>query len=320
MNLSLPIHKQVQPPLLTLSNQIGRFWSKKEKVVVVMGATGTGKSRLSIDIASRLSAEVINSDKIQVYHGLDIATNKITDEERREIPHHLLGVIDPNSDFSAANYRSMASASISSIISRGKLPIIVGGSNSLIENLIDYKFQSKYDCCFLWVDVVMPVLHSFVSDRVDRMVERGMIEEAREFYAPDGDYSRGIRKAIGVPELDRFFRVGSVIDESTRGRLLTKAIDQIKMNTSLLAVKQLEKIHRLRRCKGWRVHRLDATDVFTRRGGEAVDSMWEELVAGPGADLVRKFMYDSEPVVYGGPLGVRERVGGAPPVMAAAIR
>ncbi|KAH0756745.1 hypothetical protein KY290_020238 [Solanum tuberosum] len=65
--------------------------SSKKKVVFVMGATGTGKSRLSIDLAIHFQGEIINSDKMQVYKGLDIITNKITDIEKQGIPHHLLG-------------------------------------------------------------------------------------------------------------------------------------------------------------------------------------------------------------------------------------
>ncbi|KAK4492541.1 hypothetical protein RD792_003353 [Penstemon davidsonii] len=279
-----------------------------------MGATGTGKSRLSIDLASHFAAEVINSDKIQVYQGLDIATNKITDEERRGVPHHLLGVIPPESDFTASNFKYTASISLKSILSRRKLPIIVGGSNSYIETLIDANFRDKYDCCFLWVDVAMPVLHSFVSDRVDKMVERGMVDEVRDFYSATSDYSRGIRRAIGVPELDRFFRVGSVSDELTRRKILEEALDQIKSNTSKLACKQVDKINRLRNTKSWRVRRLKATDVLRRRGGDA-EAAWEDMVAGPGVDAVRRFLYEVEPVVYDGVMAVR---GGAAPVMATA--
>ncbi|KAH6772745.1 isopentenyltransferase 3 [Perilla frutescens var. hirtella] len=315
MKLSFSASKQIQPLLHipSTSSQLLRHGPPKEKVVVVMGATGAGKSRLSIDLATRFSAEIINSDKMQVYQGLDIATNKITDEERCGVPHHLLGVVDPESDFSAANFRAMASISLRSILSRRQLPIIVGGSNSFVEALVDVNFRSRYDCCFLWVDVAMPVLHSFVSDRVDRMVERGMVEEVREFFQPNADYSRGIRRAIGVPELDEFFRVEPFCDEETRARVLAEAIDSIKMNTSRLACRQLEKIHRLRNIKGWRMHRLDATDVFRKRGGGA-EAAWEDMVAGSGAALVSRFLYDLEPVVCGGVMAVRS---GARPLMAA---
>ncbi|KAI3449610.1 hypothetical protein Pfo_006275 [Paulownia fortunei] len=313
MKMSLSISRHVQP-LLHIPSTNNQLLRQKEKVVVVMGATGTGKSRLSIDLATRFAAEIINSDKMQVYRGLDIATNKITDEERCGVPHHLLGVVDPESDFSAANFRTMASISLKSILSRGQLPIIVGGSNSFIEALVDMNFRSRYECCFVWVDVAMPVLHSFVSDRVDKMVERGMVNEVRDFYKPNADYSRGIRRAIGVPEFDKFFRVESFCDEETRARILAEAIDSIKMNTSRLACCQLEKIHRLRNIKGWRMHRLDATDVFRKREGEA-ESAWENIVAGPGAAVVSRFLYDLEPVVCGGVMTMRDV---ARPLMATA--
>lgn len=312
MKLSFSASKQIRPlqHIPSTSSQLLRHGPPKEKVVVVLGATGAGKSRLSIDLATRFSAEIINSDKIQVYKGLDIATNKITDEERCGVPHHLLGVVNPDSDFSAANFSALASISLRSILSRRQLPIIVGGSNSFVEALVDVDFRSRYDCCFLWVDVAMPVLHSFVSERVDRMVERGMVEEVRDFFQPNADYSRGIRRAIGVPELDEFFRVEAFCDEKTRARVLAEAIDSIKMNTSRLACRQVEKIHRLRNIKGWRMHRLDATDVLRKRGGEAA---WEDMVAGYGAALVSRFLYDLEPVVYGGVMAMSS----ARPLMAA---
>lgn len=301
--MSLAVSQQVRP-LLHIPTTNNQLLCQKDKVVVVMGSTGTGKSRLSIDLATRFAAEIINSDKMQVYRGLDIATNKVTDEERRGVPHHLLGVADPESDFSAANFRAMASVSLKSILSRGQLPIIVGGSNSFVEALVDANFRSRYECCFLWVDVGMPVLHSFVSDRVDRMVDRGMVDEVRDFYRPNADYSKGIRRAIGVPEFDEFFRVESFCDEETRARIMTEAIDSIKTNTSRLSRRQLEKIHRLRNIKGWRMHRLDATDVFRKRGEEA-EAAWENAVAGPGAALVSRFLYEMEPVVYGGAMAAR---------------
>ncbi|CAA3025570.1 adenylate isopentenyltransferase 3, chloroplastic-like [Olea europaea subsp. europaea] len=273
----------------------------KEKVVVVLGATGTGKSRLSIDIGTRFPAEVVNSDKMQVYEGLDITTNKITQEECCGVPHHLLGEIDPNMDFTATNFCNMASLAIKSVVNNRRLPIIVGGSNSFIEALIDDKdndkFRSKYECCFLWVDVSMPMLDSCLSDRVDRMVERGMVDEVRKMFRLNANYSRGIRRAIGVPELDRYFRAESSSDDKTRARILEEAINMIKFNTSKLACRQMEKIYRLRDVKGWKMHRIDATDVFRRRGREA-DKAWENLVAGPSAMIVSRFLYNFGPMEY----------------------
>lgn len=160
-------------------------WLPKEKVVVVMGATGTGKSRLSIDLATQFPVEVINSDKMQVHEGLDIVTNKITQEEQNRVPHHLLGIVNPNADFTASDFCNMASIAMESILSRRQLPIIAGGYNSYIEALIDdedFRVRSKYECCFLWVDVAIPMLHQYRSERVDWMVKNGMVDEVREFF------------------------------------------------------------------------------------------------------------------------------------------
>ncbi|CAA7012811.1 unnamed protein product [Microthlaspi erraticum] len=110
--------------------------SRKEKVVVILGATGTGKSRLSVDLATRFSGEIINSDKIQFYNGLEIATNQITIPERCGVPHHLLGELPPDGELTASELRTLASRSISEIASRGKLPIIAGGSNSFVHALL----------------------------------------------------------------------------------------------------------------------------------------------------------------------------------------
>nr|GEZ19440.1 adenylate isopentenyltransferase 5, chloroplastic-like [Tanacetum cinerariifolium] len=110
---------------------------KKQKVVFIMGATATGKSRLSVDIAVKYSGEIINCDKMQVYRGLNIVTNKITEAEMKGVPHHLLGNIDPESDFTAQDFCYYALAVIKRIVRSGKLPVIVGGSNSFIEALVE---------------------------------------------------------------------------------------------------------------------------------------------------------------------------------------
>lgn len=296
MRISMVMYQQAQAPVPAggLNMNIFNPHRHKDKVVIVMGATGTGKSRLSIDLATRYPAEIINSDKMQVYQGLDIVTNKITEEEKCGVPHHLLGIIDPDQDFTSKDFCDVASIAVGSISSRGQLPIIVGGSNSYIEAFINgepSKFQSKYECCFLWVDVSMPILHSFVSDRVDQMVKNGMIEEVRNMYVPNANYTRGIRRAIGVPELNKYFRDEPYLNEGARKRLLENAIDEIKVNTCKLARRQLDKIYKIRKLKGLNVHRIDATEVFKKRGREA-DEAWEKLVVRPSSMIVGDFLYD----------------------------
>ncbi|KAL5561644.1 hypothetical protein UlMin_031391 [Ulmus minor] len=267
---------------------------QKDKIVIVMGATGTGKSRLSIDLATSFPAEIINSDKMQVHEGLDIVTNKITIEEQRGVPHHLLGILNPNADLTVTNFCYMASLAIERVLGHDRLPIIVGGSNSFIEHLVDdykYNLRSKYDCCFLWVDVSMPILHSYVSKRVDEMIKNGMVNEVRRIFDPEANYAKGIRKAIGVPEFDKYFRFESDWDEKTRNRILQEAINEIKDNTCKLACRQLGKINRLR-SKGWNLHRFDATEVYRKRGKKEAEEEWDRVVAGPSSMIVDQFLYD----------------------------
>ncbi|KAG5627998.1 hypothetical protein H5410_013216 [Solanum commersonii] len=76
----------------------------KKKVVFIMGATGTGKSRLSVDLATHFRGEIINSDKMQVYKGLEIVTNKITHADKQGVRHYLLGEIEPDSNFTAEDF------------------------------------------------------------------------------------------------------------------------------------------------------------------------------------------------------------------------
>ncbi|KAL2230994.1 UNVERIFIED_CONTAM: Adenylate isopentenyltransferase 5, chloroplastic [Sesamum indicum] len=259
----------------------------KDKVVVVLGATGTGKSRLAIDLATRFGTEFINSNKIQVYKGLDIVTNKVKNEECRGVPHHLLGIIDPEVDFTIHDFMHQALLAADAIVQKNRLPIIDGGSNSFIQALVsdNTEFSSKYECCFLWMDVAIPVLHSYVSKRVDQMVDCGLVEEDKAFFEPKvRDYDYGIRRAIGVPEMDEFFRSEGLVDGETRAKL-----HEIKMHTCKLTCRQVEKILRMKEEFGWQIHRLNATEVFLRRGGDA-DEAWEKLVLEPSTNIVARFI------------------------------
>lgn len=107
------------------------------KLVVIAGATATGKSALSIALAESIDAEVINADSMQVYRGMDIGTAKITVDERQGIRHHMLDVLDVNQDSTVAWYQSDARAAIDEIHSRGKNVVMVGGTGLYIMAVID---------------------------------------------------------------------------------------------------------------------------------------------------------------------------------------
>lgn len=315
--------QQVQP-LLNFPGPIDmkQFYRRKDKVVFVMGATGTGKSRLAIDLATRFPGEVINSDKMQVYKGLNIVTNKVTEEECRGIPHHLLGFVDPDSDFTAMDFQYHTSRALRFISGRDRVPIIAGGSNSFIDALVngDPEFRSRHNCCFLWVDVSLPVLHHFVSERVDRMVEEGLVDEVRSLYNPKADNTKGIRRAIGVSEMEQYLRIESTnAEDETKARFLEASITKIKDNTCRLARHQLKKIHRLYEMWSWNMHRIDATEVFLKRGSkEAADEAWERLVLRPSSMIVDRFLYDAPSTTIISP-DMTATTAIAPPVPMAAV-
>jgi tRNA dimethylallyltransferase len=101
-------------------------------LIAVVGATTAGKSDLAVDLALALDGEVINADSMQLYRGMDIGTAKLTPQERRGVPHHLLDVWDVTQAASVAGYQDLADAAIADVTARGKVPVLVGGSGLYI--------------------------------------------------------------------------------------------------------------------------------------------------------------------------------------------
>lgn len=109
---------------------------KTPKILVITGPTATGKSALGIAMAKEHKGEIVSADSMQVYKGLDIGTAKITFQEMQGVPHHMLDIADPQEAYSVARYVQDASACVDDILSRGKLPILVGGTGLYIDSLI----------------------------------------------------------------------------------------------------------------------------------------------------------------------------------------
>ncbi|XP_053669582.1 tRNA dimethylallyltransferase [Anopheles marshallii] len=105
-------------------------------VVVILGSTGTGKTKLSLELASRYAGEVISADSMQVYTGLDIVTAKATKEEQQQVVHHLLSVVTPDQAFTVTHFRESALPIIDSLLASSRMPIIVGGTNYYIESIL----------------------------------------------------------------------------------------------------------------------------------------------------------------------------------------
>lgn len=301
---------------------------KKDKILVIMGATGCGKTKVSIDLATRFHSEIINSDKIQVYKGLDIITNKIPVQDRLGVPHYLLGEFDPeDGELTLSEFRLAGGLAISGIVSRQRLPIVVGGSNSLVHALVVDRFnpelnvfdgsnpvstQLRYNCCFLWVDVSLPVLCDYLCMRVDEMLDSGMFDELSEYYGSIDSASQTVlRKAIGVPEFDRYFKkyppgsgcgrgIGGEWDQVRRG-IYEECVREIKENTCQLAKRQIGKILRLKGA-GWDLKRVDATESFRevmtvtsddhikKRKKKRWMEVWGRDVMEPSMKIVKRFL------------------------------
>ncbi|PON75252.1 isopentenyltransferase [Trema orientale] len=365
----------------------------KPMVVVIMGPTGSGKSRLAIDLGSHFPLEVINADSMQVYQGLDVLTNKVSLHEQKGVPHHLLGTVSPNVEFTAKEFRDSAIPLIDDILSRDCLPVIVGGTHYYIQALIspfllddttedmdDDCFRDiqssiklncegindsydhlksidpvaanrihpnnqrkisqylslyarsgilpsellqgkaaenwgrvdnfRYNCCFICMDVSLPVLDRYVEQRVDCMVDAGLLDEVYDIFNLNADYTRGLLQAIGVREFEAFLKdyvvearcdtgdMGDKIlkenmraimnsDDDRKPRILLEdTIDKVKLNTRRLIRRQRRMIIRLQKLFGWDIHFLDATESILSKS----DDIWAEQVVEPAMKIIRSFL------------------------------
>lgn len=256
-----------------------------ENIIVIVGPTGVGKTKLSVELAKKLNAEIINADSMQVYKGFNIGTAKITDEEKEKIPHYLFDIVKPTDMYTVYDYQKDARKVIDNILLRGKRVIIVGGTGLYIKALLyDYEFQEEnktYDFSnmsnaelldkinsynlginihinnrkrleraltkllnnninanksntklydFLAVGLTAPreKLYKIIDDRVDRMIDNGLVDEVKSFY-DRGIRSKAINTGIGYKELYLYFD----------GKLeLEDAINLIKKNSRHYAKRQ----------------------------------------------------------------------------------
>ena len=110
---------------------------KKTKVIAVVGPTASGKTSLGIHLAQKLNGEVVSGDSMQIYKDMNIATAKPTEEEMQGIKHHLIGFVNPEDEYSVASFCSDAKRAVEDIASRGKTPILVGGTGLYIDSFIN---------------------------------------------------------------------------------------------------------------------------------------------------------------------------------------
>ena len=175
--------------------------NNKIKLITVVGPTASGKTRLGVELAKRYGGEVISADSMQIYKGMQIATAKPTVEEMQGIPHHLMDFLEPNQTYSVAMFVDDAKKCIEDISSRGKIPVIVGGTGLYVDSLLnnisfhesqrDTELSEKLRELYYTegVDYLLDMLRKFDGESAERLeTEKNpkRIIRAIEFYKTTG--------------------------------------------------------------------------------------------------------------------------------------
>jgi len=155
-------------------------------VIVILGPTAVGKTKLSVELAKRLDGEIINADSTQIYQDLNIATAKVTEEEKEQIPHHLFDIKTVTEEYSVSDYQKDARKQIEDCMRRGKVPILVGGTGLYIKAaLYDYQFAPtsyKGDYQGISTEDLFQQLHQIYPDTKIHPHNRKRIERALDYY------------------------------------------------------------------------------------------------------------------------------------------
>ncbi len=131
------------------------------KLAIIAGPTAVGKTKISVELAKRISGEIISADSMQVYRGMDIGTAKVTPEETCGIPHHLIDILDPTEDFNVVEFAKRAKEAILSIQQRDRIPILVGGTGFYIQAVL-------YDIDFTENDNDMSFRHALEEEAKEK--------------------------------------------------------------------------------------------------------------------------------------------------------
>ena len=210
-------------------------------LVVVLGPTAVGKSRVAVDLALRFGGEIVGGDSIQVYRGFDIGTDKPSPAERRGVPHHLIDIVDPTVQFTAADFVREALAAARGIASRGRLPIVAGGTGLYLKALIDGLFpgpgrdpavraaleaevrEKGLEALFRRLEAVDPAYAAKIRDR-----DKVRIVRALEVYEATGRPISEHFRATASPVADRtVVRLGLRLDRAVLVRRIEERVERM---------------------------------------------------------------------------------------------
>ena len=182
-------------------------------IYAIIGPTGVGKTKLSIMLAKKLNAEIINCDSQQVYKELSIGVAKIKDEEKEEIIHHLIDNVSVLDNYSVYEYQTDARKILNKLLNEGKNVVIVGGTGLYLKALLyDYTFNDNtnknkklYDFKLIGLTRDRNNLYEIINNRVDQMINSGLENEVRALY-DKGINSKVVNTAIGYKEFYSYFK------------------------------------------------------------------------------------------------------------------
>ncbi|XP_078460658.1 tRNA dimethylallyltransferase isoform X4 [Lampetra planeri] len=275
-------------------------------LLVILGATGTGKSKLAIEMARRFGGEVISADSMQVYRGLDIITNKVTEEEQKMCPHHMISFVDPLvTNYTVTDFRNKALPIIEGLFAKRKLPIVVGGTNYYIEALLwKVLLDSKVDRATAeeggsdgWREDRKEALERSDPTELHRMLSKVDPAMAARIHPHDvrklarHDYEHGLFQSIGFKEFHGFLTRPAECRPEQEAVLLQQGVEALKLATRRYARKQNKWVkNRFLKRPGPAVppvYGVDVTDV----------SRWEDTVLEPALRMLSSIVKSETPPV-----------------------
>ena len=217
-------------------------------IIIITGPTATGKTKLSIELAKKYHGEIINADSTQVYKGLNIATAKVTEEEKEGIIHHLLDIKDLSDEYSVYNFQKDCRDIINKLKEKNKVPIIVGGTGLYIKAaLFDYQFNDevKYDYSSYSNDELYDKLLTYEPDTKIHKNNRQRLERRINFYENNSKitnnkdkllYSDAIFIGLTTNREQLYDRINKRVDKMITDGLLDEAkkIYNLKINSKAI--------------------------------------------------------------------------------------
>lgn len=209
-----------------------------KNIIVITGPTGVGKTKLSIELAKKIDAEIINADSMQVYKDLDIGTAKITESEKENIPHHLFDIVNPTDMYTVYDYQKDGRKLIDAILRKNKKVIIVGGTGLYIKALLyNYEFKeetSSYDFSNLTNEELLIKIKEYDNNTNVHINNRKRLERTLTKFLNNNENS-----SLGNEKLYDFSLVGLTTNRDNLYEIINNRVDKMISDGLLEEVKSL---------------------------------------------------------------------------------